>query len=225
MLADGSISSNHKSDPLSVIASQINEQHDRAIGHATSALEHARQAGELLQQAKQQIPHGEWLPWLAANCRVSARQAQRYLKVANNWQAITKNDVTSHLTIDDAIATAAPQADENGIDAWTAKIEALPVGRLLFGNFRHGFVVIFQSSQHVGYYHCYSYFISPEFEGGEAQETKRPMKAWGIANMMTSGGMKPDEFSETDQGRFQEHNIKGTLPYSQGFYRQLRGDQ
>jgi hypothetical protein len=142
---------------------------------------------------------------------VSARQAQRYLKVANNWQAITKNDATSHLTIDDAIATAAPQADENGIDAWTAKIEALPIGRLLFGNFRHGFVVIFQSSQHVGYYHCYSYFISPEFEGGEAQETKRPMKAWGIANMMTSGGMKPDDFSETEQGRFQEHNIKGTL--------------
>jgi len=92
------------SDPLSVLAVQINEQHDKALGHARSSLEHARVAGELLRQAKQQIPHGEWLAWLSANCKVSDRQAQRYLKVANNWQAITKNDAASYLTIDEAIA-------------------------------------------------------------------------------------------------------------------------
>ncbi len=96
---------------LATLASQINDHHDRATRHATSALEHARQAGELLQQAKQQVGHGEWLPWLSANCRVSPRQAQRYLKVANNWQAIAKNDAASYLTIDDAI-TSTQQSDK-----------------------------------------------------------------------------------------------------------------
>lgn len=89
---------------LSALASQINEQHDQATRHAITALEHARRVGVLLQEAKQQVGHGDWLTWLASNCNVSPRQAQRYLKVANNWQAITKNDAASYLTIDDAIA-------------------------------------------------------------------------------------------------------------------------
>lgn len=224
MLHDTSISTTAETVSLSALADQINEQHSQATRHATTAIEHARQAGELLSQAKQQIPHGDWLTWLASNCNVSPRQAQRYLKVANNWQAITKNDATSYLTIDDAIALTAPKRNETIAEAWTAKIESLPLGRLLFGDFRHGFVTIFQSSRHPGYYHFYSYFMSSEFEGGEAQETRRPMKAYGLARALDRYGMKPSEFDETDQGDFTEHDIKGSLPYSQDFYRQLRGE-
>jgi ElaB/YqjD/DUF883 family membrane-anchored ribosome-binding protein len=98
-----------QTDSLTNLASEINSQHEQAIQHAKSSLEHARRAGELLQQAKQQIEHGKWLDWLASNCKVSFRQAQRYLKVANNWQAIAKNDAAaSYLTIDEAIESVKP---------------------------------------------------------------------------------------------------------------------
>ena len=49
------------------LASDINREHQFAFGKAREALEHARRAGELLIQAKAGVPHGEWLPWLAAN--------------------------------------------------------------------------------------------------------------------------------------------------------------
>ena len=63
-----------KTCDLSTMANQINDHHSLAVKQATSALEHARQAGELLTQAKALLPHGQWLPWLESNCEVSARQ-------------------------------------------------------------------------------------------------------------------------------------------------------
>jgi len=102
-IATSASDENKRPDSLATLASLINAQHDQATRHARSALEHARQAGELLQQAKAQVGHGGWVAWLATNCDVSPRQAQRYMKVANNWEAISKNDAASHLTIDEAI--------------------------------------------------------------------------------------------------------------------------
>ena len=224
MITNTLIAASSNAESLSVLAVKINDQHDRAIGHATSALEHARQAGDLLQQAKQQVPHGEWLGWLSANCKVSARQAQRYLKVANNWKAITKYDAASYLTIDDAIATVGTKQGVTIAEAWTARVEALPIGMMLFGDFLHGYVLVFQSSDNPGFYHCYSYFMSPEFKGGEAQETRRPVRPFGISWMM-NGDLNPDEFTEVEQGEYRENSphIEGTLPYSRDFFRQIRG--
>jgi hypothetical protein len=38
----------------------------------------------LLLEAKANVADGEWLPWLAANCEMSARTAQAYLRLARN---------------------------------------------------------------------------------------------------------------------------------------------
>src|SRR5262249_4041264 len=58
-------------------------------------------AGALLLEAKELVGHGEWLPWLRANCRVSVRQAQTYMKLARNRQKLEalKNESAAHLTV------------------------------------------------------------------------------------------------------------------------------
>jgi hypothetical protein len=63
-------------------ASEINSEHLAASDCAQTAIEHARRAGGLLIKAKQALPHGDWLPWLAANVHVSERSVQVYMKLA-----------------------------------------------------------------------------------------------------------------------------------------------
>jgi len=49
---------------LDDIATAINREHMEVGASLRRGLEHARRAGELLIQAKGQVGHGEWLPWL-----------------------------------------------------------------------------------------------------------------------------------------------------------------
>src|SRR5690242_671326 len=86
--------------PLADIAARINEAHDRASTSARSTIEAAMEAGRLLIQAKDQIDHGDWLPWLKANTSVSERTAQVYMKLARD---LPKSAVTADLTLDGAL--------------------------------------------------------------------------------------------------------------------------
>lgn len=108
---------------LSTLATEINSHHSHALNHATSAIENARQAGELLTQAKSMLPHGQWLPWLEANCEVSARQAQRYMQVSCNWTTITKNDTVSYLTFRGLSELLADDSDEQSITTTSPEVE------------------------------------------------------------------------------------------------------
>ena len=79
------------SPPLADIAARINEAYDRvseardrANAFAQSAIEAAVEAGRLLIEAKDQVGHGGWLPWLKANTSVSERTAQYYMKLADD---------------------------------------------------------------------------------------------------------------------------------------------
>lgn len=40
-------------------------------------------------EAKAGVAHGEWLPWLEKNCRVSQPQASRYMSVAKNYPELS----------------------------------------------------------------------------------------------------------------------------------------
>lgn len=103
------------SDVDATVADAINREHDLAVRHASDAIEHARRAGELLLQAKSALRHGEWLPWLEANVRVSARQAQRYLAVAQGKPVPLrelKSDTVSHLPETTTPPALAPCAGE-----------------------------------------------------------------------------------------------------------------
>jgi hypothetical protein len=54
---------------LLVLATEINGAHSDTLTAACSALMHARRAGDLLLEAKRQVAHGDWLPWLTPTAR------------------------------------------------------------------------------------------------------------------------------------------------------------
>ena len=67
---------------LSDLVARIEVEH-AAVGQALgAALAHAIAAGEMLIVAKRQVQHGEWRPWLEANCSVPARTARHYMALA-----------------------------------------------------------------------------------------------------------------------------------------------
>jgi hypothetical protein len=90
-----------RSNRLPVIAATINGHLDAAEAATRRGLEHAIAAGALLLEAKELVGHGDWLAWLEANCRVGARQAQTFMRLARNhhkFEALkTRSD--SYLTI------------------------------------------------------------------------------------------------------------------------------
>jgi len=75
---------------LADLAADIEREHRLAIASACDAVAHAIAAGRLLLQAKRQIGHGGWLPWLAAKCpSVSIRSAQVYMRLAECAPSLT----------------------------------------------------------------------------------------------------------------------------------------
>jgi hypothetical protein len=51
-----------------------------------NALAREREAGLLLIEAKQSLPHGQFLPWIKANFKFTPRHAQYLMSVAKNWE-------------------------------------------------------------------------------------------------------------------------------------------
>src|SRR5262249_10302794 len=70
------------------LATKIRDVHSAVVGRMTDTILRAIEAGELLLVAKDRIPHGEFLGWLEANCGVSERCAQNYMKCAKGKPAI-----------------------------------------------------------------------------------------------------------------------------------------
>lgn len=98
---------------LTTLATQINGAHEAAVSAVGSALAHASLAGDLLIQAKGQVPHGEWLPWLSKNCSgISPRTAQGYMQLARKWPELEKRDDVALLSVRRALAILAQCPDE-----------------------------------------------------------------------------------------------------------------
>lgn len=66
------------------LATIANREHALAFEAGVSMIEHAIRAGEALIEAKAQLRHGEWLPWVADNFDASEDTAERYMNVARN---------------------------------------------------------------------------------------------------------------------------------------------
>ncbi len=90
---------------LPELAAAINADHAAAERTARKALDHARAAGDKLLQAKAQVDHGQWLPWLSAHCPdVAVRTAQAYMRLAGNWGTLeAKYAESAYLSIDAAL--------------------------------------------------------------------------------------------------------------------------
>ena len=94
--------------PLSDLSTQINNHHQRALSLANSSIEYALKCGHALIEAKAQLPHGRWIPWLRGNCPdICTRQVQRYMRLADNWpqiEAERKVHPEEMLTVSGALA-------------------------------------------------------------------------------------------------------------------------
>jgi hypothetical protein len=96
------------SNSLTDLAARVHAEHQSCETALRSALKHAMTAGDLLLEAKAQVKHGEWLPWLKEQCSMSDRMAQRYIRLAQNRAAIEANaSRVSDLSIRGALAMLA----------------------------------------------------------------------------------------------------------------------
>lgn len=69
---------------LSALAAEANKNHKLAESTAGRALEFARKSGESLTEAKAQVKHGEWIPWLKINFTGPRSTAHKYMTLAAN---------------------------------------------------------------------------------------------------------------------------------------------
>ena len=82
---------------------------------AMDAIGSAVECGTLLLEAKAELRYGEWLPWLEANTRVSARQSQKLMRLARHAGEVTANaNSNSHLTIDSMLASLNRRSNRRG---------------------------------------------------------------------------------------------------------------
>ena len=96
--------------PLEALAADINQAHQEAQQYASQAVERALQAGDLLLTVKARLAHGEFGNWCKANLpSISARQLQRYMKVARELPAEKRHE--SYLSLNEALRVVSEEPE------------------------------------------------------------------------------------------------------------------
>jgi hypothetical protein len=72
------------SNSLADLAARIRVEHSACTAAMKRGLQHAIAAGEMLIEAKAQLKHGEWLPWLRDHCQIPERTASLHMRLAEN---------------------------------------------------------------------------------------------------------------------------------------------
>ena len=93
------------------LATEINSEHNLCKEAMQKGVLHALRCGELLLRAKDLVEHGEWLPWLSANCEFSERTAQAYMRIAVHWPELEKAQRVADLSFRDALQLVAENRD------------------------------------------------------------------------------------------------------------------
>ncbi|MFG1417770.1 DUF3102 domain-containing protein [Xanthobacter sp. V0B-10] len=71
------------------LAREINYAHRQVVGYGKSMLAYAAKAGRDLIAVKGMLQHGEFKPWIKANCAFSYDRAAMYMRVAKNCACAT----------------------------------------------------------------------------------------------------------------------------------------
>jgi hypothetical protein len=100
--------------PLKTIAAEIRTKLKR---EAVDVIE----IGALLAEAREQLKHGEWLPWIEAEFDLSARTATRYLNVHDFARAQPKSAKMSDLKLDASALVTLAESDWKGVDKQAVK--------------------------------------------------------------------------------------------------------
>jgi hypothetical protein len=89
------------SNHLTALAAEIQTLHAASEAALHTSIEKATAAGRLLIEAKAEVVHGQWLPWLKS-VGISTRTAQQYMQLAR--VPADKYETVSHLGIKAALA-------------------------------------------------------------------------------------------------------------------------
>lgn len=84
---------------LSELTGKIQDVYARSVRHARQAIEDSIEIGRLLAEIKNQVPHGSWIGYIEENFEFGERQAQKYIRLAENSERVLeKRTDSSYLT-------------------------------------------------------------------------------------------------------------------------------
>jgi phage N-6-adenine-methyltransferase len=121
------------------LAERINALHGQALAAARTSIERAIECGRLLIQAKSEVGHGGWISWIRSNLSFGERQAQKYVRLAQNTDALPDTNSNSHLTIDGALKLLSAgdnshfRTNFTGQTEWYTPPEYLDLARRVLG--------------------------------------------------------------------------------------------
>jgi hypothetical protein len=109
-----------RSNSLSDLAARIRSEHEAALLNMRRGLEHAIAAGNLLIEAKAQLKHGQWLPWLEEVCpALPERTATHYMRLARHAPELeSKSATVADLTVRGALELLAPPKRASDFPHW-----------------------------------------------------------------------------------------------------------
>lgn len=114
---------------LGKLAEQINAEHRACETAVGAALAHAMSAGELLAEAKEQLPHGAFGPWLAENFAGSGRTARAYMRVYSRREELeAKRQSSATLSLDGALRALSTPKDAPATPEPAATLEEMEAG-------------------------------------------------------------------------------------------------
>ena len=117
------------SNSLADLAARIRAFHQATTESLRRSVENAMACGDLLIEAKAQLKHGQWLPWLRDYCLISERTAQLYMRTAKNRstiEAMAKSATVADLTLNETAALLMMSSDVRKLLNFAKEAEGLP---------------------------------------------------------------------------------------------------
>jgi hypothetical protein len=102
-----------KDERMIKLAADIDLNVQLAIHYGEQQIIHYAKAGDILRQAKAELPHGAYIPWIEQNTKVSRQQAANYVRLVETFPELLANGSSDlhllNMSQALAIATAAPE--------------------------------------------------------------------------------------------------------------------
>jgi hypothetical protein len=129
------------SKQLTRLAKEIVREAQLVKKHYRATIIHAMRCGKRLIRAKSLVGHGEWFPWLADHCKLSARSAEIYMNLARRLPEYLKRN--PQRVADLSVRKALSLLSSDGLAA--TKISGDEFDRVLDQHERHGYLQLSSS--------------------------------------------------------------------------------
>lgn len=124
-----------KKNVVSFSAAQINAEYLKAKTSMVDSANHILSVGRMLAEKKSELGHGNFIPWVEAECEFEPRAAQRMMK------AFQKASPATHLTETDALQISRETWDHSvthgtqgtGENEWYTPAQYIDAARLVLG--------------------------------------------------------------------------------------------